>query len=351
SSSCRPISSRSTLRSTRRWSRRPSSWPTCVRTTACSISSAGSAISRSRSRGGRPSSSASKARRASSRARCTTRGITASRTRASLPQISPSPTGRSTGGSGISSCSIRRAPARRSPCAGSDGRSRAASSTCRATLQRSPATRESSPTRTVIDCARRACSICSRTRTTSRRWRCSRLHDRSDYREASRNGRGMAQEIERKFLVIGDAWRALAARRARMSQGYIASAERASVRVRITGGEAHLNIKVGGLEAVRQEFEYPIPVADGEALLAAAKGPLIEKTRHYVPFEGFEWEVDEFHGANEGLVVAELELDDEHRDFPRPPWVGAEVTHLPRYYNVKLVERPYALWDAAERGA
>src|SRR5690606_19995541 len=99
--------------------------------------------------------------------------------------------------------------------------------------------------------------------------------------------KGMAQEIERKFLVIGDAWRGLAVRRARMSQGYIASAERASVRVRIADGEAHLNIKVGGLEAVRQEFEYPIPVADGEALLAAAKGPLIEKTRHYVPFEGF----------------------------------------------------------------
>jgi len=160
----------------------------------------------------------------------------------------------------------------------------------------------------------------------------------------------MAQEIERKFLVIGDAWRALAARRARMSQGYIASAERASVRVRITGGEAHLNIKVGGLEAVRQEFEYPIPVADGEALLAAAKGPLVEKTRHYVPFEGFEWEVDEFRGANEGLVVAEIELDSEHQAFPRPPWIGAEVTHLPRYYNVNLVARPYSAWDAAERG-
>jgi len=160
----------------------------------------------------------------------------------------------------------------------------------------------------------------------------------------------MAQEIERKFLVIGDAWRAQAVRRARMSQGYIASADRASVRVRITGDVAHLNIKVGGLEAVRQEFEYPIPIADAEALLAAAQGPLIEKTRHFVPHEGFEWEVDEFHGANEGLVVAELELDSEHQQFPRPAWIGAEVTHLPRYYNVNLVARPYAVWDAEERG-
>jgi adenylate cyclase len=161
----------------------------------------------------------------------------------------------------------------------------------------------------------------------------------------------MAQEIERKFLVTGDAWRALAVRRARMSQGYIASAERASVRVRITGDVAHLNIKVGGIEAVRQEFEYSIPMADAEALLAAARGPLIEKTRHIVPHEGFEWEVDEFHHANTGLVVAELELDTEHQAFPRPPWIGAEVTHLRRYYNVSLVERPYSVWEPDERGA
>jgi len=161
----------------------------------------------------------------------------------------------------------------------------------------------------------------------------------------------MAQEIERKLLVVSEAWRALAVRRARMSQGYVASGARSSVRVRITGGDAHLNIKIGGLEAVRQEFEYPIPVADAEALLAAATGPLIEKTRHFVPYEGFEWEVDEFHGANEGLVVAELELDSEQQAFPRPPWIGAEVTHLPRYYNVNLVGHPYAEWDADERSA
>ena len=136
-----------------------------------------------------------------------------------------------------------------------------------------------------------------------------------------------------------------------MSQGYLASSERASIRVRIAGDVAHLNIKVGGLVAVRQEFEYPIPAADAEALLATAQGPLIEKTRHIVPHEGFEWEVDEFHGENAGLVVAELELDSEHQAFPRPRWVGAEVTHLRRYYNVCLVDRPYAVWDPAERGA
>lgn len=161
----------------------------------------------------------------------------------------------------------------------------------------------------------------------------------------------MAQEIERKFLVVGDAWRAEAVRRVTMRQGYIAGSERASVRARIGGDRAWLNIKVGGLAASRLEFEYEIPVADADALLAAAEGPLIEKTRHYVPYGGFEWEIDEFHGANEGLVVAELELESEHQEFPRPAWIGAEVTHLPRYYNVNLVARPYSAWDAAERDA
>ena len=161
----------------------------------------------------------------------------------------------------------------------------------------------------------------------------------------------MAQEIERKFLVVSDAWRALAVRRARMSQGYLASAPRASVRARIAGQHAWLNIKIGGLVASRQEFEYDIPVADAEALLAASAGPLIEKTRHYVPHQGFEWEVDEFHGENAGLIVAEIELEAEDQPFPRPPWIGAEVTHLPRYYNVKLIEHPYSAWSRAERGA
>ena len=159
----------------------------------------------------------------------------------------------------------------------------------------------------------------------------------------------MAQEIERKFLVVGDAWRAEAVRRARMRQGYIASSERASVRVRVAGERAWLNIKVGGLVASRLEFEYEVPVADADALLASAQGPLIDKTRHYVPFGGFEWEIDEFHGANDGLVVAEIELDAEDRPFPRPPWLGTEVTHLPRYYNVCLVTHPYSAWSDAER--
>jgi len=159
----------------------------------------------------------------------------------------------------------------------------------------------------------------------------------------------MPREIERKFLVTSDAWRALAHRRQRMSQGYLASNERISVRVRVAGEEAWLNIKSGGLVASRAEYEYAIPVVEARELLALAVGPVIDKTRHVVGNGDLEWEVDEFHGANLGLVVAEIELDHVTQEFSRPPWIGSEVTHLKRYYNVCLVDHPYTAWTDAER--
>jgi adenylate cyclase len=159
----------------------------------------------------------------------------------------------------------------------------------------------------------------------------------------------MPREIERKFLLLSEGWRALAERQQRMTQGYIAASDRISVRVRIAGDDAWLNVKSGGLVASRLEYEYAVPVAHARELLAVAVGPLVEKTRHFVPYGGMEWEVDEFHGDNSGLVVAELELDREDQVFARPPWAGAEVTHLPRYYNVSLVNHPYRQWTAAER--
>lgn len=159
----------------------------------------------------------------------------------------------------------------------------------------------------------------------------------------------MAKEIERKFLLRDDRWRSLATHRRRMSQAYIARGDRISVRIRISDAAAWLNIKSGGLEAVRDEFEYAIPLADARALLARAPGPSIEKTRHFVPHAGFEWEIDEFHGANEGLLVAEIELDAEGQEFPVPGWIGREVTAYERYYNVNLVEHPFADWDETER--
>jgi adenylate cyclase len=159
----------------------------------------------------------------------------------------------------------------------------------------------------------------------------------------------MPREIERKFLLRSDEWRAAAVRRERMSQGYIAGSERASVRVRIAGAGAALNIKSGGLVASRAEYEYAIPVDEARELLALCAPPLIDKTRHFVPYGGFEWEIDEFHGDNAGLVVAEIELDVEGQEFPRPGWIGAEVTHLERYYNVRLVKHPYRAWSERER--
>jgi adenylate cyclase len=160
----------------------------------------------------------------------------------------------------------------------------------------------------------------------------------------------MGREVERKFLPATDAWRRAAERSQRMSQGYLANCGNVSVRVRIAGTQAQLNIKAGGLVAARDEFEYPIPVDDARELLTRlCRRPLIEKTRHFVPYRGFEWEIDEFEGRNEGLCVAEIELEHEEQSFPKPPWLGPEVTHLPRYYNVKLIEYPYRDWTDAER--
>jgi adenylate cyclase len=159
----------------------------------------------------------------------------------------------------------------------------------------------------------------------------------------------MPREIERKFLLKTDAWRAQVRSSQKMSQGYLARGGRTSVRVRVAGEQAWLNIKVGGLVASRQEYEYALPLDHARELLAAADGPLIEKTRHLVEHGGMTWEIDEFHGDNAGLVVAELELEREDQTFTRPPWVGAEVTELRRYYNVCLVTHPYRSWTDAER--
>ena len=166
----------------------------------------------------------------------------------------------------------------------------------------------------------------------------------------------MGIEIERKFRVVGDGWRMAAARRVRMEQGYLNDAaslrdgrQRASVRVRIAGEEGFLNLKSRELGHTRQEFDYPIPLADAEALLALCVGGRIEKTRHYVEHAGHTFEVDEFTGENAGLVVAELELADADAPFDRPAWLGAEVTDEARYYNLALADRPYSRWTAQEK--
>jgi len=155
----------------------------------------------------------------------------------------------------------------------------------------------------------------------------------------------MATEIERKFLLRDDSWRAQADAGHVMRQGYLIGAERASVRVRISGGRASLNIKSATLGVERREYEYPIPLRDAEEMLdTLCQRPLIEKTRYHVRHGEHTWEIDVFSGDNAGLVVAEIELDSVDEDFERPPWLGEEVSHDPRYYNVCLVKHPYKDW-------
>lgn len=168
----------------------------------------------------------------------------------------------------------------------------------------------------------------------------------------------MGIEIERKFLVEGDAWRAAAHRVVPMAQGYLndlatvdSGAMQASVRVRIEGEAAYLNLKSREAGPRRQEFDYEIPVADARALLALCVGGTIDKHRHYVEHQGHLWEIDEFLGDNAGLVVAEIELDAVDEVFARPDWLGAEATDAQRYYNLALASRPYARWRADERAA
>ena len=165
----------------------------------------------------------------------------------------------------------------------------------------------------------------------------------------------MGIEIERKFLVVSDAWRAAAHKVVAMAQGYLndidaveSGAQRASVRVRVEGDEAHLNLKSREPGHTRQEFDYLIPVADARALLALCTGGLIDKRRHHVDHGGHLWEVDEFLGDNAGLVVAEIELASADEAFTKPDWAGAEVTDSPRYYNLALATRPFRQWSEAE---
>lgn len=155
----------------------------------------------------------------------------------------------------------------------------------------------------------------------------------------------MALEIERKFLVTSDAWRALASERTLLRQGYLANTERASVRVRVAGEQGFLSVKAMTPGIARAEYEYPIAVADAAAMLESlCTGPRIEKWRHEVRYAGRDWEIDEFLGDNAGLVIAELELESEDAGFERPDWLGIEVTHDLRYYNFRLAEQPWGLW-------
>lgn len=161
----------------------------------------------------------------------------------------------------------------------------------------------------------------------------------------------MGIEIERKFLVRNDTWRKLAADRGRpIRQGYLTATQQSTVRVRIIGDEAVVTIKGKSTGMRRSEFEYPIPMADAEQMLASlCRKPIVDKIRYRIPAGGLAWEVDDYFGENAGLVTAEIELQDESQTFDLPPWIGREVTGTARYYNSALARLPFSKWPAADR--
>lgn len=156
----------------------------------------------------------------------------------------------------------------------------------------------------------------------------------------------MGVEIERKFLVKNDSWRSSCQAKTRFMQGYMASRPEATVRVRLAGDTGYLTIKGERSNYTAAEFEYSIPAQDARYMLETmCTGFIIEKWRHIVRFGGKIWEVDEFSGANNGLVLAEIELESAAEQFERPDWLGIEVSDDSRYFNAALAQTPYTTWE------
>ena len=153
----------------------------------------------------------------------------------------------------------------------------------------------------------------------------------------------MAVEIERKFLVKESEWRPPQSGKS-IRQGYLCQDPERSVRVRLSDDQAFLTVKGKSEGARRLEFEYPIPCEDAGQMLALCACCVIEKTRYKVEFAGYTWDVDEFHGLNKGLVLAEIELEFEEDSVELPPWVGEEVTGDCRYFNLYLARHPFSRW-------
>jgi CYTH domain-containing protein len=154
----------------------------------------------------------------------------------------------------------------------------------------------------------------------------------------------LAKEIERKFLVAGEDRRAPAPG-TRYRQGYLSTVKERTVRVRTIDDKGFLTIKGITVGATRSEYEYEIPAADADEMLdELCERPIIEKNRYKIPLGGVTWEVDEFLGVNDGLIVAEVELQSEDQSFPKPDWIGEEVTDDPKYFNANLIARPFSTW-------
>ncbi|MDG1873148.1 MAG: CYTH domain-containing protein [Mariniblastus sp.] len=152
----------------------------------------------------------------------------------------------------------------------------------------------------------------------------------------------MGTEIERKFLVTDDSWKT--SEPVYYCQGYLNRDKYRTVRVRIAEDQGFLTIKGPTVGATRSEYEYVIPLEDAQELLGLCDKPLVEKYRRIIRYKGMSWEVDEFLGDNQGLVVAEIELDSESQAFDLPTWVGKEVTNDPKYFNSRLSSKPFSTW-------
>jgi adenylate cyclase len=160
----------------------------------------------------------------------------------------------------------------------------------------------------------------------------------------------MAREIERKFLVSGDRWKR-GVEGVPFRQGYLSTVKERTVRVRIEGDRGRLTIKGLTVGVARPEFEYDIPLADAAFMLdQLCERPIIEKTRYRVRAGSHVWEVDEFHGENAGLILAEIELADPEEAFERPAWLGSEVSGDARFFNANLIAHPFSTWSRRSNG-
>ena len=153
----------------------------------------------------------------------------------------------------------------------------------------------------------------------------------------------MPLEIERKFLVVSDDYK-INAKAVDIKQAYLSAGEKMAIRVRVEGMQASINIKSKKSERVNHEFEYVIPLDEAQSLIRMSLYLIIKKTRYMIEYEGKTWEVDEFHADNEGLTVAEIELDEENELFKKPSWLGGEVTADYKYLNSNLAVNPFSKW-------
>jgi adenylate cyclase len=155
----------------------------------------------------------------------------------------------------------------------------------------------------------------------------------------------MAVEIEHKFLLANNEWRKQVSYSVKYKQGYLSAVATSSIRVRISDEQAWLNIKSATIGTHRHEYEYEIPLSDAHEIMSnLCRKPIVEKTRHLVIHDGNTWEIDEFEGDNDGLIVAEIELTEVGATFSTPTWLGEEVTSDHRYYNNNLASHPYSVW-------